>query len=75
MSDLIAMRDRIRRILDFHEAMTRIVFTDTDDRVGYICECGATDEGSGFVGRAWIVQHQTEEVIKALHQVDTVQTT
>jgi hypothetical protein len=60
------LKEEISGVIDGHEMMTRIVYTDTDDRVGYICTCGATDADSLLWGRIWQVDHLTEEITKTL---------
>jgi hypothetical protein len=58
----------VRKVLDEHEAYTVIRYTDDENnRVGYQCTCGAEDEPDGELwGRSWLVNHQTQEIVKAL---------
>lgn len=60
---------KVRKVLEDHEAYTVIRYKDddSDNRVGYQCKCGLEDEpDSDLWGRAWLVNHQTNEIVKAL---------
>lgn len=61
--------EKVRKVLDEHEAYTVIRY-ETDDnqnRVGYQCKCGLEDTPDGELwGRSWLVNHQTQEIVKAL---------
>jgi hypothetical protein len=40
---------------------------DNNNRVGYQCKCGAEDTPDGeLFGRSWLINHQTQEIVKAL---------
>lgn len=60
------LRESICEAIDLHEAMTCIVYTDTDDRLRYECECGATSDDSDLNDREWIVAHLTDSVMDIL---------
>lgn len=61
--------EKVRKVLEDHEAYT-VVRYETDDNnssVGYQCKCGAEDKPDGELwGRSWLVNHQTNEIVKIL---------
>jgi hypothetical protein len=61
------LTEKIRKVLEDHEAYTKIVFGDDDHRVVYECKCGAQDAPDDEVwGRSWLINHQTSEIVKIL---------
>jgi hypothetical protein len=60
------VRERIRETLKQHEAYTRIVYTDTDDRVSFECDCGAREVDSDLLGSDWLATHRTNEIVKII---------
>lgn len=61
--------EKVRKVLENHEAYTVIRYKDddADNRVGYQCKCGLEDEPDGELwGRSWLINHQTQEIVKAL---------
>ena len=61
-----SVRERIRETLKQHEAYTRIVYTDTDDRVSFECDCGAREVDSDLLGSDWLATHRTNEIVKII---------
>jgi len=61
--------EKVRKVLEDHEAYTVVRYkdNDADNRVGYQCKCGAEDQPDGELwGRSWLVNHQTNEIVKVL---------
>lgn len=58
----------IAETLDQHDIYTRIVYSDDDGRTGYICDCNATDRGTGLWGREWRIAHHAEVISEAIHK-------
>lgn len=61
--------EKVRKVLDEHEAYTIIRYkdNDADNRVGYQCKCGVEDTPDQELwGRSWLINHQTQEIVKAL---------
>lgn len=61
-----ALREKIRETLKEHEAFTRIVYTDTDDRTSFECNCGAREVDTDLLGSDWLATHRTNEVVKVI---------
>lgn len=61
-----SLREKIRTTLKEHEAYTRIVYTDTDNRTSYECNCGAREVDSDLLGRDWLATHRTNEIVKLI---------
>lgn len=65
----MAVNEKVRKVLEEHEAYTVIRYKDEDDnnRVGYQCTCGEEDTPDDELwGRSWLINHQTQEIVKAL---------
>lgn len=65
----MAVNEKVRKVLEDHEAYTVIRYKDDDDNshVGYQCKCGEEDTPDGELwGRSWLINHQTQEIVKAL---------
>lgn len=69
MTTTLDIRTVICEELGTHEAMTCIVYTDTDDRLRYECTCGDSSEGSELTDREWLVKHTTDVVMTMLLSV------
>jgi hypothetical protein len=65
-SKIEQLRERIRETLKQHEAYTRIVFTDTDDRTSFECDCGAREVDTDLLGSDWLATHRTSEIVKVI---------
>lgn len=61
-----SLREKIRTTLKEHDAFTRIVYTDTDDRTSYECNCGARETDTDLLGSDWLATHRTNEVVKII---------
>lgn len=66
---MLDLRTMICEEIGTHEAMTCIVYTDTDDRLRYECTCGESSEGSGLLDWEWKVAHTTDVVMTLLASV------
>jgi hypothetical protein len=63
----MAEQTKISKVLEDHEAYTVIRYGDENSTVGYECKCGAKDEPDGeLFGRSWLINHQTQEIVKVL---------
>lgn len=60
------LREKIRETLKNHEAYTRIVYTDTDDRTSFACDCGAKETDTDLLGSDWLATHRTNEIVKLM---------
>jgi hypothetical protein len=63
------LRTLVCEELDVHESVTRIVYTDTDDRVEYQCSCGESSSGTVLTDQEWKVAHTTDVVMTILSSV------
>lgn len=59
----------IKQILLGHQACTRIVYTDTDDRVTYECDCGERESDTDLRGADWLATHRTNEVVALMSKL------
>lgn len=57
---------KIHQVLDFHEAYTVVRYSDDGSTVGYECRCEEKDPNNELWGRAWLIDHLTREIMKAL---------
>jgi hypothetical protein len=60
------LTEGIKKILLDHQAYTKIVYTDTDDRVTYECDCGARESDTDLLGADWLATHRTDLVVSLM---------
>lgn len=60
------LQEKIRDTLKSHEAYTRIVYTDTDHRTSFECDCGAKETDTDLLGTDWLATHRTNEIVKLM---------
>ena len=59
--------EKVLKVLEEHEAYTVVRYADDNSTVGYECKCGEKDTPDGeLFGRSWLINHQTQEIVKAL---------
>jgi hypothetical protein len=63
------LTEGIKKILLDHQAYTKIVYTDTDDRVTYECDCGSRESDTDLLGADWLATHRTGLVVNLMSKL------